>query len=52
MMTPYHSEKLSFQIIQLDPELEMQKKIVACSLVEAVMHEKRGNSDKYMNYRC
>lgn len=38
MMMPFHSEKLHFQILQLDPELEMQRKIVACNMVEGIMN--------------
>ena len=41
MMVPYHSSQFTFQILQLDVELEMQGKLVVCNSVEATMKEKR-----------
>jgi hypothetical protein len=52
MMMPYHSEKLNFQIIQIDTDLEMQQKVVTCSMVEGTMNEVKKTSQRYMHYSC
>lgn len=47
---PYQTDSMNFQILQVDPELEMQKKIVSCGFVEGTMTEKIVNGQRYMLY--
>jgi hypothetical protein len=37
MLYPYHKEQLRFFILQVDPEIEMQKYKVVCSQAEFVL---------------
>lgn len=50
MMMPYHSSTLHFQILQIDPELDIQRRIVACGVVEGTMTEKIVEGQRYMHY--
>jgi hypothetical protein len=50
MLYPYYKENMSFQILQVDPEIEMQKYQVICSQAEFAFAQKPNCSPKYSKF--
>lgn len=50
MFIPFNNRDLTFEIVQLDTELDVDQGLAACSRKEVAMEDITGDKNYYINY--